>query len=387
MTGTAHSLAARMPTTAPAGSCHDHRRHSPRRDAVTVHTVEGSAALAWLEQRWPTIYGTDPAATPFASPGWLLGWASQLPASATPLLLLATGRFGVHGALALLREDHDHGTALRTMSPYCEYVTVVGPGAQDHHVADALASRLSGLARAGAVVTLANLPARSPLAMALRRQPGWRHTTSRTAAVPLPLDLTALSKSTRRQHTRREQALAGSGRVTYRRTRTAAGLLDALPALVSLYDAQRQAEVASTSGAWGAVLSRCADSAFIAEVTADGGAVMASQLCLYRNGHCYSVLPAMDLAMSRLAPGHALLRWLAADLADDGFAFLDLGPTRETPGQVHYKAQYGPIWDVNLTSTAGGASAPHRRPGSGGTAHDAPGPAPLLASLTKDGTA
>ncbi|WP_369228538.1 GNAT family N-acetyltransferase (plasmid) [Streptomyces sp. R39] len=340
-----------------------------------------------MEQQWPALYQHDLAATPFGSPQWLLSWAAQLPPPASPLLLIAVDRSGVLGALALLHEDLGDGTtAVRTM-PYCEYVTPVGSGAQDHRVAEALASRVTGLARNGAVVTLENVPARSALGTALRTQPGWRHTTSRTAVVPLPLNMAELSKSLRRQHARRERALADSGRVTYRRTRTAGGLLDAIPALKTLYTAQRETDDRGpTPRAWTEVLRRCAGSAFIAEATLDG-AVMASQLCLYRGRHCYSVLPAMNPAMRHLAPGHALLRWLAGDLATSGFSCLDLGPTRDIPGQVEYKSQYSPIWGVTLSSVADGAAlTAHQRPGPG-TAHGTPGDAFTHASLTKDGTA
>ncbi|MFJ3763011.1 GNAT family N-acetyltransferase [Streptomyces sp. NPDC090080] len=360
MNGAAHGLAARI--SGARGSGHLRFRAAAQatarfpawRSAVTVHTLEGSAALEWLEYRWPALYEADPLATPFGSPGWLLGWAGQLRGAATALLLLAVGPAGVCAGLALLREDGDAGTELRALSPYCEYVTPVGPGAQDMRVADALASRLAECVQAGALVTLANVPAGSPLATALRAQDDWQHALSRTAAVPLPLDLSALPKSARRQHIRREQALAAAvGTVTFHRTRTTAELLAALPALETLHAAQRgTATRPSAPGAWAKALGPCADGAFIAEARIDGAA-MAAQLCLQRGRRCYSVLPAMDPAHSSLSPGHALLRWLTHDLAVDGIACLDLGPTRETAGQLHYKAQYGPVWDVNASFTAG----------------------------------
>ncbi|MFK0154260.1 GNAT family N-acetyltransferase [Streptomyces sp. NPDC090493] len=353
---------------------------------MSVHTVGGSAAVTWMEQQWAALYQHDPAATPFGSPQWLLGWASQLSASASPLLLIAVGRSGVLGALPLLHEDLGGITAVRTM-PYCEYVAPVGPGSQDHQVAEALAVRLTGLACDGALVTLENVPFRSALATALRRQPGWRHATSRTATVPLPLNTGAMSKSVRRQHTRRERTLADRGRVTYRRTRTAADLLDAIPSLEALYTAQRETDgLGPAPDAWTEVLRRCAGGAFIAEASLDG-VLMASQLCLVRGRHCYSVLPAMTPAMRHLAPGHALLRYLATHLAVSGFSVLDLGPTRETPGQIEYKAQYAPVWGVNLSSVADGGT-PTAHPGAQrGSPHQTPGDAFVHPSLTKDGRA
>ncbi|MGW1783950.1 GNAT family N-acetyltransferase [Streptomyces sp. NPDC002143] len=337
-----------------------------------------------MEQQWPALHRHDPAATPFGSPQWLLGWAAQLPAPAFPLLLIAVDRSGVLGALALQHEDLGDGTtAVRTM-PYCEDVTPVGSGAQDYHVAEALAYQVTGLARDGVVVTLQNVTARSPLGTELRTQPGWRHTTSRTAVVPLPLNMAALPNSLRCQHARRERALAESGRVTYRRTRTTAGLLDAMPALETLCSLQRETDDRGPAPrAWTEVMRQCADGAFIAEATLDG-ALMASQLCLFRGRHCYSALLAMNPAMRHLAPGHALLRWLAGDLATSGFTCRDLGPTRDTPRQIRYKSQYSPIWSVNLSSVADGSTlTAHQRPGPS-TAHPTPGDA--FASLTKDGT-
>ncbi|MFE6938399.1 GNAT family N-acetyltransferase [Streptomyces chartreusis] len=356
MTGTPRKTAARTAAAAPASPPRTRPAAARRRGTVSVHPVGGSAAVAWMEQQWPALHRHDPAATPFGSPQWLLGWAAQLPASASLLLLIAVDRSGVLGALALQHEDLGDGTtAVRTM-PYCEYVTPVGSGAQECHVAEALASRLTGLARDGTVVTLQNVPAGSPLGTALRTKPGWRHTMSRTAVVPLPLNMATLSKSLRRQHARRERALAETGPVAYRRTRTTGGLLDAIPALETLYSLQRETDGRGPAPqAWTEVLRQCGDSAFIAEATLDG-ALMASQLCLFRGRHCYSVLPAMNPAMRHLAPGHALLRWLTGDLATSGFTCLDLGPTRDTPGQIEYKSQYSPLWGVNLSSFADGST-------------------------------
>ncbi|MFK0157930.1 GNAT family N-acetyltransferase [Streptomyces sp. NPDC090493] len=323
------------------------------RDLVTVYAVDGRAAVAWMERQWPTLYEQDPLATPYSSPGWLAGWASQLPRSATPLLLIAMDSTGVRGALALARERRSDGTAVvRPLSASCEYLTVVGPGSADQRVAYALARRLAGLARTS-VVTLPQTPARSALAQAMQDQPGWQHTTSPTAVVPLPLDVAALPKTIRRQHTRRERKLAHTA-VAYRRTGTADALLAALPTLVALHAAQHPTGDPATEPtlrAWSGVLRRCTDSAFIAEAALDN-TVIAAQLCLYRAGHCYSLLPAMHPAFRHLGPGHALLRWLAADLAADGFTHLDLGPTRPTPEQLGYKAQYAPAWDSNVTSVS-----------------------------------
>ncbi|MCG7202298.1 GNAT family N-acetyltransferase [Streptomyces arenae] len=353
-----HRTTLREPVT----SSGTQRLHNPNpgdrvgrvhRDLVTVCTVDGRAAVAWLERQWPALYEQDPSATPYSAPGWLAGWASQLSRTATPLLLIAMDSTGVRGALALARERRSDGAeVVQPLSASCEYLTVVGPGSADQRVAHALVRRLTGLARTS-LVTLPQMPARSPLAQAIQDQPGWQHTTSPTAVVPLPLDVDALPKTIRRQHTRREQKLAHTT-VAYRRTGTADALLAALPTLVALHAAQHPADdlaPQSTLDAWSGVLRHCADSAFIAEATLDN-TVIASQLCLYRARHCYSLLPAMHPAYRHMGPGHALLRWLAGDLAADGYTRLNLGPTRPTPEQLGYKAQYAPIWDSNVTSTS-----------------------------------
>ncbi|MFE3169216.1 GNAT family N-acetyltransferase [Streptomyces sp. NPDC059224] len=314
--------------------------------AVTVYALEGPAALAWMKDRWPALYRHDAGATPFGSPNWLLGWAGQLPPTAVPLLLVAADQSGVQGALALVRESRDGRSIVRAMSAHCECITVVGPGSQDPRVAEALARELTQLTQDGTSVTLPNVPARSPLNLAMRSQPGWAHTACRAAAVALPLTVAVLPRSIRRQHERREQVLSDCGAaITYRRTRTHGDLLAALPVLQALHAKQRQL-AAEDGDPWEAVLRRLgAAEAFIAEVAMDG-AVIAAQLCLVRGRHCYSVLPAMDPAHRGLAPGHALLRRLIDDLTGSGFSWLDLGPTRETPGQIAYKAQYQPVWDA-----------------------------------------
>lgn len=329
-------------------------------DTVTVHTFVGNSALAWLDERWPALYRQDPFAPPHASAGWLLGWASQLHPAAAPLLFVAIGNSGPLAALALIREIRGDGTVLiKPVSPYCEYVTAVGPGSQDPLVAEALARRLTDLAHNGAAVNLPDVPARSRLGLVMMGRRPWQNSTSRTAVVPLPLDVTTLPASIRRQHAQRERRLtAGGYRVTYRRSRTSDDLLRSFPVLEAMHAARWTAQGRTSPGPsstdWAAVLRRCGPGeAFIAEAAVDGVPV-ASQLCLYRAHRCYSVFPAMNPDLMHLSPGHLLLRRLAADLADDGFTSLDLGPTVEAPGQIGYKSQYGPIWGINLTSVLDG---------------------------------
>lgn len=321
---------------------------------ISVRAVEGSAALRYLEGPWASVFGRDPAATPFASPAWLAGWAAQLSSSATPLVMVAEGSDGL-GALALVREAADVALIKPLSDPYCEYVPMVGLGSQDAPVADALVRGLTGLAGTRTVVQLGGIPARSALDQAIARQPTWQRTMFSTAVVPLPFVTAPLPKSVRRQLARRERRLAASGfDLTYRRTRTPDELLAALPRLEALqrarWVAERRTLPASTD--WGTVLRQGGRQAFIAEVEL-GGTPMAMQLCLVRGASCYSVLPAMNPELGALSPGHVLLSRLLADLGAAGLSAFDLGPTREDPGQRGYKAQYGPWWGSTVTAVLG----------------------------------
>ncbi|WP_244415073.1 GNAT family N-acetyltransferase [Streptomyces hygroscopicus] len=172
-----------------------------------------------------------------------------------------------------------------------------------------------------------------------------------------------MSSSTRREHRRRRRTwdqLDSDNQVRYRRTQDTDELLSAYDALVHLHQ-RRWGQCALPSDPasgtddvrWRDVLRRCgSDTAFIATLGLGGQEIVAAQLCLYRGRQAWSVMPAMEPDHAHLAPGHAMLRYLADDLSAHGFRFLDLG--RTAPGQHSYKAQYAPQW----TSTLSAASAP-----------------------------
>ncbi|MER0476985.1 GNAT family N-acetyltransferase [Streptomyces sp. Edi2] len=347
---------------------------------IKVHVLDGSSALAWMAERWRDLYEHDRGASPFQSPGWLLGWASQLTPPADPLVLVAADGKKVCAALALVCERDKAGKVLvrPLAAPHSEYVDAVGPSSQEPAVAAALADRLVGLAHEGLSVELSDVSMQSPLGQAMLRQPGWRHSTLLCAVVALPLDMSSMTKSLRRQHTQRERRLSVGGyRVSYHRTRTAEELLDVYPGLNMLHAARWARDPASRRQgaeptAWLDVLRQCGgETAFIASMSVDGK-LAAAQLCLYRGHRCYSVLPAMHPDMLHLSPGHLLLRQLATSLADLGFSTLDLGRTVESPGQIGYKAQYNPRWSLSLTSAFDGvlnggeefSSAPNSSVGS-----------------------
>ncbi|MFF4442612.1 GNAT family N-acetyltransferase [Streptomyces sp. NPDC001621] len=183
--------------------------------------------------------------------------------------------------------------------------------------------------------------------------------------MPLPVDLAGLSRSTRRDHTRRRRTLDLLGdRIAYHRTRSQQELADALQTLKTLHH-RRNASRPSAAGIadlalpWQQVLTQCAGAASIATLTLDGRPV-AVQLCLRRESRVYSVLTAMDPDCRELAAGHALLHLLCADLTAHGCTALDLGRTTADPGQRAYKAAYGAAWTTTHTFTH--APRPVRQP-------------------------
>jgi CelD/BcsL family acetyltransferase involved in cellulose biosynthesis len=243
----------------------------------------------------------------------------------------------------------------------------VGPGAEEPAVAAALARHLDTLARSGTDVLLPDIPADSALAQQLTLH--WSGHLSQTAyaTVPLPVDYSSLSRSTRRDHQRRKRVwhdLHEHGhRVTYHRTQSTTELLETYPVLTRLQrlrwpdqpDQPDQPDTITTESRdrhrqLPTVLERCGPAAFLATLAVDDH-ICAAQLCLRRGHHVYSLLPAMDPAHRDHAPGHALLRHLTTDLATAGYRALDLGRTSPDPGQHAYKSQYGAVWTHALTAS------------------------------------
>ncbi|WP_433573668.1 GNAT family N-acetyltransferase [Streptomyces sp. CA-251247] len=326
----------------------------PSAAPAQVRVIEGPLAHTFLTTRWAGLFQQDSLATPYQAPGWLSAHADQLPLTATLMILVAENDTGPRAALAVVRDRTAGGwlevTPLST--PMAEYVRIVGPDAEDPAVAASLAEALT---RLDADVMLPDVPATSALG---RYISSWRHGLTRCARITLPVPYAAMSRSTRRDHRRRRRdwaALATRGHtIDYHRTQSAAELSDAYAALAHLHRRRWRASgpehrVTAADGRLRTVLERCPESAFIATLSLDGKPV-AAQLCLYRDRHAYSMLPAMDLDHEDLAPGHALLRHLTDDLTAAGFVSLDLGRTTCAPGQVAYKQQYAPIWSATVTA-------------------------------------
>ncbi|AVZ70960.1 hypothetical protein SLUN_00445 [Streptomyces lunaelactis] len=335
----------------------------PSASSVTVDVLEGPGAKDFLISQWAALYDQTPMATPYQSPVWLAAHADLLPPTAVLQILVASSGAGPRAALALVQ---DRGLVGRMevqplSAPDAEYIRLVGPDAEQPAVAAVIAESLTGL---NADVMLPDVPADSALGRYIAQ---WQHTLTRCARIQLPVDYTAMSRSTRREHKRRTRDwndLAADGHtVTYRRTSCATELLDAYADLAQLHQLRWRGtgpgdRLTSADERFRSVLERCAAMAFIATL-AIGEDVVAAQLCLHRGRHAYSLLPAMNPALQDLAPGHALLRRLTADLAAAGYTALDLGRTSSAPGQLAYKSQYAPTWTATLTaaqpSTAGSA--------------------------------
>ena len=343
----------------------------------------GQAATDFLRDHWADLYRQDQAATPCQSPAWLTGWASRIGAPATPVTLAVSGSGGPVAALALLRRPTSGGRweIVPLGSPHSEYVRVVGPGAEEPSTTAAIAAELDGLACGGDRVVLCDVPATSALGRHMMADGAWEQTAVPCAQVVLPVDWTAMSKTTRKAHRRRERVLAEAAaaghQITYRRSRTPRELAYGYRVLRDLHRRQWPTSDPLTDD-WPAVLEHCGpDTAFVASLALDGEPV-AAQLCLHRSHprgdgqhadepaakRCYSLRPAMSPDHRPLSPGHALLRLLAADLSAAGFTRLDLGRTVAEPGQAGYKNQYSAGWTYTLTAThtASTATAPEPPP-------------------------
>ncbi|MGW6144429.1 GNAT family N-acetyltransferase [Streptomyces sp. NPDC055140] len=338
--------------------------HRGRRTAgLGIREYAGGQALDFLACEWAGLTERDAAVTAYQDPAWLLGWARQLPHQPVVLAVLEGAR--PISALALVRETAPTGrTCITPLSwPACEQVRPVG---ESEEAASILIHRLPELADN---VVVADLPEGSPLDRQAHRWWGRPDTEALYATIPLPVDLTGLSRSTRRDQVRRQRAVrALGGRVAYHRTSTGPELLAAYEVLEDLHRRRNALRLPTTGRTadlglpWRHVLEECSSMAFIATLTLDGQAV-AAQLCLRRAGRAYSVLTAMDPAHRDLAPGHALLQLLSEDLAEEGYTALDLGRTTAEAGQRSYKAAYGATWTTLRTYTAPAADGPHRSTG------------------------
>lgn len=326
--------------------------------------LAGDRALDFLRRRWPELYAAAPDATPYQAPEWLLGWAEQPPTTSTTLVIAAYLGGDLAAALALTRVRRGRRYEVRPLgSPHAEDVRVLGPGAEDPEICGRLVSVLDAWRRYGDQVVVPDLPGASALGRALIAAPGWEHSEAGYARVPLPLDLGAMPKATRKVHRRRArrlEALAGEGHhIGYRRSRTTDGtdgLVAAYRELAYLYERQWGVPPPEAES-WPGLLRRCGPSvAFVATLTLDHRPV-AAQLCLVRGRTCYSLRTARTPDRGRLSFGHALLRRLATDLAEDGFTALDLG--RTVPEQRAYKEEYCPAWTAALTVRSVTPDGPH----------------------------
>ncbi|MCF3131943.1 GNAT family N-acetyltransferase [Streptomyces olivochromogenes] len=298
--------------------------------------------MDFLARIWPALAGRDTAATAYQDPAWLLAWARHLPASCEPLVLAVLEKDQPVAALALARElARDGRTRITPLSyPASEQIRPVG---ESEEAVSVLIHRLPGL---GDDVVIADLPDHSILA---RQAHGWwgdPNSQTLYATVPLPVDLAALSRSTRREHSRRRRTAQALGdRVGYRRTSTRTELLAAFDALDDLHQRRNALRIPTPHAPdlnlpWRDVLEECADIAFIATLTLDAQP-LAAQLCLATATRAYSLITAMDPAHRDLSPGHALLHCLCDDLTEAGYTALDLGRTTASDGQRSYNASHG----------------------------------------------
>ncbi|WP_330342661.1 GNAT family N-acetyltransferase [Streptomyces sp. NBC_00557] len=340
-------------------------RTLPRR--LHAREYSGQHAMDFLARMWPALAEADPAATAYQDAAWLLAWARHLPARCEPLVLAAVDDGDRPlAALALARELTPDGRTCITAlsSPASEQIRPVGENT------DAVSVLLDHLPALGDEVLLTDLPDSCLLARQAHSRWGVPDAQTLYATVCLPVDLTALSRSTRREHTRRRRAVQALGeRVGYHRTRTGTQLLAAFDTLEDLHHRRNalrppDAHAPDLTLPWRQVLNDCAGLAFIATLTLDGQAV-AAQLCLHHRDRAYSLITAMDPAHRELSPGHALLQMLCEDLTSEGYTALDLGRTTAHDGQRNYKAAHGATWTTTRTYTAPAALRPPVRQPAG----------------------
>lgn len=333
-----------------------------------LRILSGPQALDFLGGSWHELYARDAAATPFQSSAWLIAWARQLSADVTPIVLVSTSSTGKNlAALALARHDDGTGAQVSPLSaPYAECVRPVGPHADDPAVVASFVFHLMLLAEeTGEGVSMTDVLADSGLGRYLTQMSqnaGWSRVDTRYARVRLPFVYAALSRSTRREHMRRQRAwvrVAADCEVTYARTYHRQALMDAESVMACLRPARWYDPLFSgpTSANgwdhWRSVLRQLDPATtFIATLSLDD-TVVAARLCLTRGRHCYSLIPVTDDRHRHLAPDHALLRHLTADLTRKGFTMLHLGRT-PAPEQAG-AAQYQPEW----TSTLSVLASPH----------------------------
>ncbi|MFF2205652.1 GNAT family N-acetyltransferase [Streptomyces sp. NPDC058145] len=329
-------------------------RHSSSPAAAgRLHAREygGQQALDFLARRWAALTEQDAQATAYQDPGWLLAWARHLPVGHEPLVAAIWDDEQPVAALALVREHACSGrTRITPLSwPASEQIRPVGESEQ------AVRVRVDRLPCLADDVHVADLPDSCLLARHAHAQWGDSDAQTLYATVPLPVDLSALSRSTRREHRRRRRLVQALGdRVAYR-TSTRTDLLAAFDVLEDLHHRRNALRLPTTCAAdltlpWRQVLEECPEAALVATLTLDAEPV-AAQLCLTRRDRAYSLITAMDPAHRDLSPGHALLYFLCDDLTAQGYAALDLGGTTAHDGQRAYKAPHGATWTTTRTYT------------------------------------
>ncbi len=176
--------------------------------SVTLRTLEGPAADAYLASSWAELYDQAPEASPYQLPSWPTGWAGQLPPTDRPVTALCEETAG--RVLAALPLVHDReGGRVRTYAlstPMGEYARPVGPTAHDPQVVASFARYLHDLAREGHDVEVSGLPAQGDLARhltpAVPVSVGGRRTeVADCAEIPLPVAYEAMSLDPARSQT------------------------------------------------------------------------------------------------------------------------------------------------------------------------------------------
>ncbi|OEV13305.1 GNAT family N-acetyltransferase [Streptomyces nanshensis] len=323
---------------------------------TSVRILRGLDARRFLAapDHWQRLLADDRYATPYQSSAWLSAWAGHLPPTATPLVLVAEEAARPVAALALVREHlYGRGRITPLGAPTADYIRPVGRRADDIDAVSALVETLAGFVRDGESVRLSDVPLSSTLGWYIASQREWRRTTTDCAAVRLPVHYGQLSRDTRRSHQRRRRAwrdlVDGGHQVRIDRC-SGSALLPAWDILLDLHRSRWGALPAAEAQLTDVLTHAASSGAAFIEVLRMNGVPLAAQLCLTRHRSAYSLLTAMSDGYRDLAPGHCLLRWLAATLYRDGYEVLDTGRIRPEEGQRRYRRQYDSVIASTVTA-------------------------------------
>ncbi len=320
--------------------------------SLRLETIETVAALEALEPEWRDLWQRDPGATPFEAPEWLLPWTRHLWGGGK-LRVLALRNEGELVALAPL---FLWGFGAR---PEIVRVSFLGAGVTDHlgmiadppHELPAARAVLEYLADTSGEWRVCDLEELRPGSALLRAEapPGLLTRdvpcgVCPVVSLPRSFDelLSAFAPKFRKNLRQSETRLRREGGEFY--TAAASNVESVMMELFRLHAARwsersqpgvlaserlQQFHLEAAEGLARRGLLRL-------NAIRLGGAIIAAQHNLWRNGRLYYYVSGFDPAQARYSPGAALLAWSIRSAIAEGAAELDFLRERE-----EHKYQWG----------------------------------------------